>query len=590
MAPPTTSTPVRIGRYELVRELGSGAMGTVYVAHDTILGRSVALKTFRSGIGATPADLARLRRRLLREAQIAGLVTHPNVVTVYDVVDEGERGFYIAMELVDGTSLQERLETEGPLNPEQALELTWQIASALDHLHQREIVHRDLKPANILLTPGGLAKLTDFGIARPDEPSETQETAVFGTPQYMAPEQIQGLPTDSRTDVFALGVLLYEMLLGSKPFRGTTVAEVTHSILYEAPVPADSVGTPLPAPVARVLERALAKAPEDRFGSAGELAAALRSAGTGGRDQWELDTAATAALPQPSRRPGDLVARFARSSPRRWLPLTLSLILAAVGVGALALTWTQNQRTTEALAEAPEMELAYLRLLAEGRRLMTNEDYRGAAVLFTAAQGFRRDSLEAQRLRLEAVRLAQEQGVRLEVEEARQALAEGRYEQVISVARSLLTTEAGHREALQVLSDVESALKRPATAPEPRPAPARPARAPAPPLEPSHALLEVELEALAPTGVIALYADSQRVLWEPYDFYQRRAWLWKNRHPGHLSRAVEIPPETTTLRLLVARRGEPARMLTHETTFGPGGSRRLEVTVPVEGEPASELF
>jgi predicted Ser/Thr protein kinase len=589
MTNPPSSARERIGRYELVEELGSGAMGMVFVARDTVLGRSVALKTFRAGAGLTSTELARMRRRLLREAQAAGVAAHPNVVTIYDVVDEGDHGFYIAMELVEGTSLEAVLDAEEALTLEETLELGGQIASALDHLHRRGIVHFDLKPSNILITAGGRVKLTDFGIARSREPADTQETQVFGTPQYMAPEQVQGGPIDPRTDIFALGILLYEMLSGRKPFRGRTVAEVTHSILYDDPPPLTKNGTAFPDRVVEAVGRAMAKRPEERFATAGELAATLASVAQAARRK-ELDTAATAALPQPSRRPRDPLARLARSPLRRSLPAVASALLALAGLGALSLAWVQHRERAQVVAVQPEMELAYLRLLAEGRRLMAQEDPRAAVVLFTAAQGFATDSAEAWRLREEAMRQIEEQEAQLELEAAREALAAGRYDEVIANARSLLTTRPGHAEALQVLAEVESALAQPA--PEPAlPRQPRASTAPTQALPSGSAAmpLQLEVDALAPRGVITMFADTQRVYSEAYDFYTRKAWLWKQRHPGQLSREIALPQGTEVLRILVARPGEPARMLTHDEELVAGRPLRLELTIPPEGDPVSRL-
>src|SRR5581483_10168484 len=176
----TTDTRV-IGRYEVVRELGRGAMGRVYLARDRALGRQVALKTFRAAaLLADPADSAQLRRRVLREAQQAAMLSHPNVIVIHDVVDgdEGDDRFYIVMEYVEGRGLDARLREEGPLALPQVAALVTQIASALDHLHAHGIVHRDIKPANVLVTDDGRVKITDFGIARSDDPAATAENDI----------------------------------------------------------------------------------------------------------------------------------------------------------------------------------------------------------------------------------------------------------------------------------------------------------------------------------------------------------------------------------------------------------------------------
>src|SRR6185503_1347107 len=287
-----------IGRYEVIREVGRGAMGTVFLARDTALGRLVALKTFRAPFGedADPEDSGILRRRSLREAQRAGTLSHPSVITIFDVVEvPDEDSFHIVMEYVEGQGLDSRMRERGPMKLSEVAPLVAQIASALDHLHARGIVHRDVKPGNVLVTAEGRVKITDFGIARSEDPGATLDTDVYGTPYYMAPEQIQGRPVDARTDVFALGVVVYEMLTGTRPFPGSTVAEVAHRIVYGVPAEPEVDGKPLSAAVREVLQQALAKEPADRFPSAGALAAAVQdlAEATG-----NLDLDATTAFPR----------------------------------------------------------------------------------------------------------------------------------------------------------------------------------------------------------------------------------------------------------------------------------------------------
>jgi serine/threonine-protein kinase len=273
---PRAALPARIGRYAVERKLGEGGMGVVYAARDDRLGRAVALKTLRQVLDDDTA-----RQRLWREARAAASVSHPNVCQIYEVGDD-EGQLFIAMELLDGEPLSERL-ARGALPVPEAVSIELGTLSALSALHARGIVHRDLKPSNVFLTPHGV-KLLDFGLARP-EPDASADTndaltrtgLVMGTPRYMAPEQAAGDAVDARSDLFAAGAILFEMLAGRPAFTGRTVADILHATKYEQP-PA-LVGSPAITAVDRVIRRAMAKSPADRPASADEIAADLRAIG-----------------------------------------------------------------------------------------------------------------------------------------------------------------------------------------------------------------------------------------------------------------------------------------------------------------------
>lgn len=273
-------TPPKLGRYEIVDEIGKGAMGVVYLARDPLIGRLVALKTFRIGYSVRDQELEQFRIRFMREAQSAGILSHPNIVTIHDVVEQTEEGLaFIAMEYVRGTTLKALLQSDQPMSLAFIVDLVAQIAEALDYAHAHRVIHRDVKPANILITADNKAKITDFGIARLDTSNLTQEGQLLGTPNYMAPEQTVGGSTiDARTDVYAVGVVLFEMICGQRPFQ----AEDTLALLgmhRAAPIPkvADRVDhtVTLPPGTQDLIDTAMAKAPEDRFQSAVELAAAI---------------------------------------------------------------------------------------------------------------------------------------------------------------------------------------------------------------------------------------------------------------------------------------------------------------------------
>jgi serine/threonine-protein kinase len=265
--------PTTIGRYRIDAALGRGAMGVVYRAHDPEIDRPVAIKLVRADLlegDERAAYVARFRR----EAQAAARCTHPNVVTIYDFATHAGNPF-LAMEYVDGVSLARG--RGAALEPAEAVFLIGQVLDALTAAHAMGVVHRDIKPANILLVGGRTVKVTDFGISRFDSAELTQDGATIGTPSYMSPEQCRGGAVDARSDLFSTGAVLYELLCGARPFPGRTITEVMQKVLHEAAVDPASLGMALPADVQAVLDRALAKAPADRFASAGEMAMALRA-------------------------------------------------------------------------------------------------------------------------------------------------------------------------------------------------------------------------------------------------------------------------------------------------------------------------
>lgn len=270
-------TPTRLGRYEIVDEIGKGAMGVVYLARDPLIGRLVALKTFRIGYSVKDQEMEQFRIRFMREAQSAGILTHPNIVTIHDVVEESGDGIaFIAMEYVRGTNLKLLLQGEQPLSLSFVLDITAQVGDALDYAHSNRVVHRDVKPANILITADNRVKITDFGIARLDSSNLTQEGQLLGTPNYMAPEQIQGKEVDHRADLFSLGVVVYEMLTRHKPFQGENLTVVSHRIVYDHFTPPQDYVKELPPGIEKILARALEKDPARRYQRAREMADEMR--------------------------------------------------------------------------------------------------------------------------------------------------------------------------------------------------------------------------------------------------------------------------------------------------------------------------
>lgn len=268
--------PKSIGRFEIEGVLGRGAMGVVYVARDPVIGRKVALKTLVLPEGVEEAE--EFRVRFLREAQAAGILNHPGIVTVYDAgVDESTSLSYIAMELVEGRSLRDLLRQGYPFSYSEVARIGVALAMALDYAHSKGVVHRDIKPANVLLTDQGQVKITDFGVARVATSNLTTTGQFIGTPNYMSPEQVTGSPVDGRSDLFSLGVVLFELLTGRRPFSGANLTEVSYKIVHEpAPVPSQ-LRPGLPPAFNPIVLKLLEKNPDNRYQRGMEVARALEA-------------------------------------------------------------------------------------------------------------------------------------------------------------------------------------------------------------------------------------------------------------------------------------------------------------------------
>ncbi|HTX39563.1 MAG TPA: protein kinase [Bryobacteraceae bacterium] len=345
----------RIGRYKIVRELGRGAMGVVYHAIDPNIGRPVAIKTIQLGSGRQPEEQERLRERLFREARSAGILSHPGIVTIYDVEQQGDVA-YIAMEYVDGPTLDQMLSRPQALSGTQMFSILGQTAVALDYAHQKGIVHRDIKPANIMVTGDGTAKITDFGIAKITASEQlTMTGSIVGTPHYMSPEQVQGLTVDGRSDQFSLAVIAFEMLTGEKPYTGEHLTTVVYKIVAEEPVAPQRLNPTLGGAMDAAVRKALSKKPDQRYRTCQEFMDALEQASKETRG-WKtmprggslneptvVDVAAPAAINLPPARPArhsDETTTAERSGRRKAGFLTFLLAMVVV-VGLLVLIGTQ---------------------------------------------------------------------------------------------------------------------------------------------------------------------------------------------------------------------------------------------------------
>lgn len=264
----------KLGRYEIISELGRGAMGVVYKAVDPLIDRIVAVKTI--DLNLSQAELADFEERFYREAKSAGRLNHPNIVTIYDI-GKTDHTAYMAMEFLEGQQLAQLLNANIALSINKIARIVAQVADGLSYAHKNGVVHRDIKPANIMLAENGVVKITDFGIARMPTGSRTQVGLVLGSPKYMAPEQVVGEEVDGRSDVFSLGVVLYEMLTGQAPFDGDNISTIMYRILNETPAPPSSLNARVSKSLDKVVLKALAKQPQDRYQDAKELGQRLRT-------------------------------------------------------------------------------------------------------------------------------------------------------------------------------------------------------------------------------------------------------------------------------------------------------------------------
>ena len=283
--PPPTATPASaegatgilqsLGRYRLEREIGRGAMGTVYLGRDSAINRLVAIKAIPLAREFSDSELAEARARFFREAETAGRLNHPNIVTIYDVGEQDGLA-YIAMEYLKGKHLSDFAGPNSLLEPRKVVELVARTADALGFAHKQNVVHRDIKPANLMYDAAGdTLKITDFGIARLTDSGSTRTGIVLGTPSFMSPEQLEGRSVTGHSDLFSLGVTLFQLLTGQLPFRADTMTGLMQQIAEAPHPPIKAIRPDLPDCVQKVIDRALAKTPENRFESGAQMAAAL---------------------------------------------------------------------------------------------------------------------------------------------------------------------------------------------------------------------------------------------------------------------------------------------------------------------------
>ncbi|MFZ0800265.1 MAG: protein kinase [Terriglobales bacterium] len=317
----TKRTSRRFGRYEILSELGRGAMGIVYKARDPKINRIVAVKTI-SLAGQPAEDEQEYRERFYREAEAAGRVSHPGIVTIFDVGEETKsRTPYIVMEFVSGQSLDKLLSKgDRKLSVETALQLALELAEALDCAHRQGVVHRDLKPANILMAEDGHVKITDFGVAKLNLSNHTLAGRALGTPAFMSPEQLNGDAVDGRSDLFSLGVILYTVLTGHRPFQGNSTVTVSFRVVNREPIPATLLDTELPQGLDHIIGRAMAKDPAERYQRGAEMVQDIQNlvaerAQDGRVKHASSPAPGVAALPAPEKPQSPAAGKLASNEP-----------------------------------------------------------------------------------------------------------------------------------------------------------------------------------------------------------------------------------------------------------------------------------
>ncbi len=337
-----------ISHYHITEKLGQGGMGVVYKAQDTRLDRIVALKFLPHHLSADEAA----NKRFIHEAKAASALNHPNICTIYDIGETEEGRLYLAMEYIEGETLKAKV-ARGPLEVEEALDYTLQVARGLSKAHAAGIVNRDVKPANVMVTGDGVVKIVDFGLAKVVDVSLTKTGSTLGTVAYMSPEQTRGEEVDARTDVWALGVVLYEMLTGKRPFKGDYEQAIIYSVLNVEPEPVAALRLEVPEGLAQIVHRALEKDPDRRYPNAHALKADLEALSS----RASLTLPATPAVetsPAPTRLPGKWVVAAILAV---MLAAGAYVIGAALNRGSTGDTSARFARGTELLSEGGEPNL-----------------------------------------------------------------------------------------------------------------------------------------------------------------------------------------------------------------------------------------
>jgi serine/threonine-protein kinase len=411
----------KIGKYDILSILGKGAMGIVYKALDPDINRKVAIKTIRFDLASEETDTEEIMERFMREAQAAGKLTHPNIITIFDVGRE-EDLTYIVMQLIEGPSLQ-RLIAQGEKFPvSEVTKLMERVCSGLDYAHQNGIVHRDIKPGNVLLDNNKRPYICDFGVARVDTSTLTQSGTAVGTPSYMSPEQVIGKKIDKRSDIFSIGCILYEILTGRRPFEAESITTVIYKIINEEPPAISELKKGLPAGFEKIVTKALAKDPNDRYQNCKQLAEDLRNLDKLSDKTIAVTLTKEVPLPDEEEKEEEVPEKEKKKSR---LGLILGVIIPAVLIIAAGGAYFYNEQT--------------------GKLPFVNDVVQKIGGLL----GLSQPSLTIEEKLLMA----------------KESFEKGDYDETVRLAEEVLAEDPGNTEAQEYLNKAKDALKPP---PDPR--------------------------------------------------------------------------------------------------------------------------
>ncbi|MEW6335770.1 MAG: serine/threonine-protein kinase [Acidobacteriota bacterium] len=572
--------PTRLGRYEVEQVLGKGAMGTVYLGRDPVIGRRLALKTLN--VPAETDEAEEFRQRFLREAQAVGILTHSGIVTVYDAgVDDASGLSFIAMEFIDGKSLKDMLRAGHMFAFSEVARIGAALGAALDYAHSRGVVHRDIKPANILVTPQGVVKITDFGVARLESSNLTATGQFIGTPNYMSPEQVTGASVDGRSDLFSLGVVLFELMTGQRPFTGGSVTEVGYKIVHEPPPIPSQMRPGLPPAFNPIVLKLLEKDPAKRYQKGADVTRALEAlrrvlAGAGAETVAQPAPAGTAPLgsamnvaatatrattlseptpPEPTAEP----TVWRRPIETRWVATILATV-TVIPVAVIALLFARVDRGPWPTPPPGEPERRHKvaaaqrqaeQALREGK---PEEAERLLSLVFDQAPYSPRArelqrQATADRSRQAGDRIRREQVRRL-VDEGQELMRRGRYGEArlrFEEALTLAPDDALVREWSEYLRE----RARSPRASRPEPAALSRQEVPVPAAAAGPARLEVYFNSPLPAGSVEVDVDGARVHDKAFNFYQKGFLGTKKKGSGIVqdSLSVESGARSLTVRL-----------------------------------------